>query len=88
MANTDYFKRMFSTDIERIWRQNKCPRSAVVYLFENLKTSKGYVGTTVDVKIRLAEHIRSVENGEDNHFYRSIRKHGWETLSFSYSNLD
>jgi group I intron endonuclease len=82
MANTDYFKRMFSTDIERIWRQNKGDRSAVVYLFENLKTSKGYVGTTVDVKIRLAEHIRSVENGEDTHFYRSVRKHGWETFEF------
>jgi group I intron endonuclease len=73
---------MFSSEIERIWRQNKGERSAVVYLFENLKTSEGYVGTTVDVKIRLADHIRSVANDEDTHFYRSVKKHGWGTFEF------
>lgn len=82
MANTDDFKRMFSPEIERIWRDNERPRSAVVYLFENLKTLKVYVGTTIDVKVRLADHIRSVENEEDYHFYRTVRKYGWDSFEF------
>lgn len=82
MANTDDFKRMFSLEIDCIWRDTKRPRSAVVYMFENLKTSKVYVGTTVDVKVRLADHIRSVANDEDNHFYRAIKKYGWDSFEF------
>lgn len=82
MATTEDFKRMFSSEIERIWIDTKRPRSAVVYLFENLKMPEVYVGTTIDVKERLANHIRSVENEEDCHFYRAIRKYGWGSFEF------
>lgn len=50
-------------------------------MFEDTETSKAYVGTTVDVRNRLLDHIRDAEN-KDYHFYRSVRKHGWDRFEF------
>jgi len=91
MANTDYFKRMFSSDIERIWRQNKGERSAVVYMFEDKESPNLYVGTTIDIKERLSNHIRSAENKKDggrSWFYNVVRKYGWDRFEFFVLECD
>lgn len=77
MTTTAAFKRMFTPEIEEIWKQKK----AVVYVFENSVSGRVYVGTTTDIRERLLNHIRKAEV-RDYKFYRSIRKHGWDTFDF------
>lgn len=85
MANTDDFKRMFSKEIECIWRDNVRSRSAVVYMFEDIETDNVYAGTTVNVKERLLNHMSSAKNNKDegrSWFYNVVRKYGWDRFEF------
>ena len=85
MEITEDFKRLFSKEIEHIWENNKGSRRAVVYLFEDTETDNVYVGTTVNVKERLSNHIHSAKNNKDegrSWFYNVVRKYGWDRFEF------
>ena len=51
--------------------------SATIYLVTNTINGKQYVGYTIDLEKRLSSH-KSADT--DTHFYRAIRKYGWENF--------
>ena len=57
--------------------------SAVIYKYQNTINGKVYIGQTTNPERRKKKHVwRAKAQRFDNHFYRAIRKYGWEPFEY------
>jgi hypothetical protein len=56
-----------------------------IYQIKNILNDKIYIGQTAqhNVATRWAEHIKSINSGNDSHLARAFRYHGLENFTFS-----
>jgi group I intron endonuclease len=61
--------------------------AAFVYIIQNIKDGKIYIGKTTQPNIRFNNHLTYARNGSSKgYLYRAIRKHG--ESSFTYSLIE
>ena len=54
-----------------------------VYCYHCIPTGKKYIGKTIREQRRKAQHKHYAESGNmDTHFYRAVRKYGWESFIY------
>jgi len=64
-----------------IVRYNKYKGVAGIYKWENLINHKCYIGQSVNLSKRLAQHFNNIKNKKcDNPLYKAVAKYGLENF--------